>query len=248
MPNDALRGALTAARMTLRDLATAVEVDEKTVARWVQDAARVPHPRHRWAAAELLGVSEDVLWPEVVRSAIKVGADREIMSVYPYRAAIAKSLWRDLISSAKREITFCGYTNYFLWLEIPNLRATLKRKLEQGVRVRIIVGDPDSEVTRQREEVEQAALSVSTRIRVTLDELGKLRRVAPAVEARYSDGHIASSVFTFDDDALVSYHLADLLGHDSPTFHIHRRADDGLYDRFARHVAWLWEGGRPIPG
>lgn len=245
MTNDPLRQALSAAKMTVKDLAVAVDVDEKTAARWMTDEARVPHPRTRWAVAEALGVEEQVLWPDAVRTAIKTGPDREVVAVYPFRSAAPKALWKDLVASAERRITFAGYTNYFLWLEIPNLRATLRRKIEQGVSVRVLVGDPESEVTRNREAIEAVALTVSTRIQVTLDEVRKLRLVAPGVEARYSDAHIAMSVFLFDDDALVSMHVADLLGHDSPTLHVRRRQEDGLFDRFAHHVDHLWETGRP---
>jgi hypothetical protein len=53
-------------------------------------------------------------------------------------------------------------------------------------------------------------------------------------------------VFLFDNDAVVSIHIADLLGHDSPTLHIRRLGPDGLYDRFASHVEHLWEQGRQI--
>ncbi len=243
MANDALRQALASATMTERQLAEAVGVDEKTVSRWVADPARVPHARHRHAAADALEVDETMLWPEAVRSAIKTGADREIVAVYPYRSAAPRSLWRDLITRASRDLFFGGYTNYFLWLEQANLGTALRRKAEQGVRVRFLVGDPDSEVTRERERIENVPLTVSTRIKVTLDELAKVR---PPVEARFGDRHIATSVFLFDDDALVSIHLADLLGHDSPTLHLRRRGPDGLYDRFAGHAAYLWDGGRPI--
>ncbi|MQA27842.1 MAG: XRE family transcriptional regulator, partial [Micromonosporaceae bacterium] len=59
------------ARMTARDLAKACDVDEKTVARWLADVGRTPHPRHRWAASDALGVDESVIWPDVVRSAVK---------------------------------------------------------------------------------------------------------------------------------------------------------------------------------
>jgi hypothetical protein len=184
-----------------------------------------------------------MLWPEAVRSAIKTGADREIVAVYPYRSACPRSLWRDLITGASRELFFGGYTNYFLWLEQANLGTALRRKAEQGVRVRFLVGDPDSEVTRERERIEGVPLTVSTRIKVTLDELAKLM---PTVAGRFSDRHVASSVFLFDDQALVSVHLADLLGHDSPTLHLRRRGADGLYDRFAAHVGYLWDNARDI--
>ena len=112
------------------------------------------------------------------------------------------------------EITFAGYTNYFLWIEQPNLGCPTP-KASQGCRVRFLVGDPDSEVTQQREEVEQTALTVSTRIAVTLDELRKLRGT-DGIEARFSDRHIALSVFAFDNDMIVTPHLANLVGHNFP--------------------------------
>jgi transcriptional regulator with XRE-family HTH domain len=240
--NDGLREALAAAKMTVRDLAAAVEVDEKTAARWVSDKTRIPHRKHRWAAAEALGVDEAVLWPRAVREALKTGHDREIVAVYPFRSALPRSLWRDLITGATKTLTFAGYTSYFLWLEVPNLRGILRRKAEQGATVRFVVGDPDGEVTRERERIEAVPLTVSTRIMVTLDELDKL---GSSVETRLSDRHIATSVWAFDDDMIVSVHLADLLGHDSPTLHIHRRQESGLYDRFTGHVEHLWQVARP---
>jgi hypothetical protein len=112
--------------------------------------------------------------------------------------------------------------------------------------VRFLVGDPDSEVTSRREEIERVPLTVTTRIRVTLDELERLRVEVPAVEARLSDRHVATSVFVFDDDMIVSVHVADLLGHDSPTLHVRRHGEDGLYDRFAAHADHLWEQARPF--
>src|SRR5262249_46008686 len=62
----------------------------------------------------------------------------------------------------------------------------------------------------------------------------------PQIQARFSDRHISMSVWIFDADMVVTTHLADLLGHDSPTFHLRRRSPDGLYDRYASHVAFLW--------
>ncbi|WP_243711403.1 DUF5919 domain-containing protein [Actinomadura sp. KC216] len=186
-----------------------------------------------------------MLWPDAIRKNVKTGPDREIAAVYPYRSACPKTVWRRLIGEASKELTFAGYTNYFLWLEIPNLRTVLRRKAEGGCRVRFLVGDPDSEVTRHRERLEAVPLTVSTRIKITLDELSRIADV-PGIEARYGDDHIAMSVFVFDDEMLVTPHLAHLVGHDSPMLHIKRHQDDGLYDRFAYHVTELWNTGRPI--
>jgi hypothetical protein len=193
-----------------------------------------------------LEAEESVLWPDAVRHAIKTGPDREIVAVYPFRSACPKSVWRQLITSSARELTFAGYTNYFLWLEQPNLRTVLRRKADGGCRVRFLVGDPDSEVTRHREEVEGVPLTVGARIRITLDELGKLHDV-PNIATRLGDEHIAMSVFVFDHEMLVTPHLANLVGHDSPMLHLRRHQDDGLFDRFSYHVNALWDRGRRAP-
>lgn len=245
MANHALRDALSDAKMTEADLAGIVGVDEKTVSRWISPGRR-PHPRHRFAVAAALEVDVESIWPEVVRHTIKTGYDREIVSVYPHRSLIPRSLWRDLVGAADRELLFAGYTNYFLWLDLPGLRGVLRKRAEAGVQVRFLVGDPESPVTAERERIEGVPLTVSTRIRVTLDELGKLRDVAPSVAGRYSDRHIALSVFRFDDDMLVCTHLADQMGHDSPTMHLRRRQDGGLWDRYAAHVEHLWAAGREV--
>lgn len=245
MANVALRRAMLDAKVNDQRLADHCGVDVKTVARWLQDEARIPHMRHQWAAAEILGVESAVLWPEAIRNTVKTGPDREILTVYPYRSACPKSVWRGLITSARNEIVFAGYTNYFLWLEHPNLAKALKRKAEQGCKIRFLVGDPDSEVTRNREEVENVPLTVSTRIRITLSEIEQVRGV-PGIEARFGDEHIAMSVFRFDSEMLVTPHLAKLVGHDSPMLHLRRHQDDGLFDRFAYHASELWSNGRNV--
>ena len=245
MANTALRQAMADARMTEQALARKIGVDEKTVGRWVARDDRIPHPRHRWAACEALGVDEAVIWPDAIRAAVKTGPDREIAAVYPYRSTCPASLWRKLITAASREITLAGYTSYFLWIEQPNLGTALRRKAEAGCKVRFLVGDPDSEVTRQRERIEGTSLTVSTRIAVTLEQLERLRGV-DGIEARFSDRHIALSVFAFDDEMIMTPHLANLAGHESPAFHVRRCQQDGIFDRFTTHVGALWEQGRDV--
>lgn len=192
-----------------------------------------------------------MLWPKAVRNSLKTGADREIIHSYPYRSACPSSVWGDLIRGAKSEIYVSGYTNYFLWLEQPNLVETLRRKAEAGTRIRFLMGDPQGEVTRQREAIEDVALTVSTRIRITLEHLGRLGPL-DGIEARFSApedamNHVSLSVFRFDDDALVTPHLARLAGHDSPLLHLRRAGTEGMFARFSDHAEELWERGVAIP-
>lgn len=244
--NVALRDAMSGVGMTRSRLARIVGVDEKTVDRWLASEARVPRAPARTAVAEALEVSAEMLWPKAVRDAIKTGTDREVVATYAYRNTCPPTVWSSLIDGAKRQITFAGYTNYFIWQEQPKAAERLRAKAEAGVQVRFVVGDPESEVTRKREQVENNPLTVGTRIRMTLAQLQQLGPL-PGLEARFSDEHIALSVFLFDDQALVTPHIANLLGHESPMLHLRRLQPDGMFDRFAQHVEALWAGARPVP-
>ncbi|WP_348532834.1 XRE family transcriptional regulator [Kitasatospora sp. MAP5-34] len=242
---------MSAAGLSPRQLAGRVGVSGKTVERWLSDDHLIPHARNREDAAQALGVDATMLWPKAVRDVFKTGPDREIVRSYPYRSACPSTVWGDLIKSAKTDLLFAGYTNYFLWLEQPNLVETLRRKAETGCRVRFLMGDPDGEVTRQREAIEDVALSVSTRVRITLEHL---RRLGPieGLEARFSApvdamNHVSLSVFRFDRDALVTPHLARLVGHDSPLMHLRGDGAGGMWSRFADHAEELWERGMPVP-
>lgn len=238
---------MTSARVSPRTLAARVGVSAKTVERWLADPELVPHARNRADACQALGVEADVIWPQAVRQRVKAGNDREIVQSFPYRSACPSPLWHELVAGAQREIFFAGYTNYFVWTLIPACAELLAQKSNEGVRVRFLLGDPDGEVTRQREQIEGVALTVSTRVRITLEHLARL---GDKVEARYSApedamNHVSLSVFRFDDQALVTPHLARLVGHDSPMMHLRRHGDGGMFDRFAEHAEELWGRGTP---
>ncbi|WP_395292984.1 XRE family transcriptional regulator [Kitasatospora hibisci] len=241
--NSPLRDAMIRANLTESQLARACGVDPKTVGRWIANPSREPHPRHREAASRILGEEETALWPSV-QQRVKSGPDRELVRMYPYRSAAPATLWRQLIRGATCELIFAGYTNYFLWLEQANFGALLRAKTESGVRVRFILGDPASPVTRQREREENVPLTLSTRIEVTMSELAKLRDTP--IEARYETGHVSLSVFRFDNDMIVTPLLPGGLGHDAPMMHLRRCQDDGVFDRFAGHVEDLWARGRDV--
>ncbi|MFJ8670734.1 XRE family transcriptional regulator [Streptomyces sp. NPDC093589] len=191
-----------------------------------------------------------MLWPRAVKDRLKTGNDRELVRSYPYRSACPSTVWTELVENSGEELFLAGYTNYFFWSQVPRFAETLRRKAESGCRVRILLGDPSGEVTAQREAIEDVALSVSTRIRITLDHLGRLGAL-PGLETRYSSAedavnHVSLSVFRFDSDALVTPHLARLVGHDSPLLHLRRQGAGGMFDRFAEHSEELWSRAVPV--
>lgn len=64
--NDALRAALNETGYTTEALAERVGVDPKTVGRWLSKG-RIPHARHRVAAAGVLGRNVAEIWPDAAR-------------------------------------------------------------------------------------------------------------------------------------------------------------------------------------
>ncbi|MFD9424016.1 MULTISPECIES: DNA-binding protein [unclassified Streptomyces] len=190
-----------------------------------------------------------MIWPQAVKDRVKSGHDRELVHSYPYRSACPSTVWSELINDATTDLFFAGYTNYFLWTQVPAFPDTLRRKAASGCRIRFLLGDPNGEVTHQRESIEDVALTVSTRIRITLEHLDRMRPVE-GLETRFSASedainHVSLSVFRFDVDALVTPHLARLVGHDSPLLHLHKRGDGGMFDRFSEHGEELWSSGTP---
>lgn len=234
--NDRLRDVLAAVGMTASELAAKCDVDAKTVERWVS-RGRLPHPRSRVRAAGILGKDVDVLWPEAVRRAVKLGADRELVGVYPRRSDLPRSLFRELIEGARSRLWFGGYTSYFVWLEVPHAAETIGAKAQAGADVRFLLGDAASQVTASRDLIEATPLNLATRIAMTQAEIGKSPTPLPV---RLSDRHIAMSVWVFDDDALVATHIGGALGQDSVTLHLRRRESDGPFSRYVEHFEALW--------
>lgn len=249
--NTALRSAMESAGLSPRQLALRVGVSGKTVERWISDQGLIPHARNREDTCRALGVEDvEMLWPKAVRERVKTGGDREILHSYPYRSACPSNVWADLCTGASEQLFFAGYTNYFLWTQVPNFNGILRKKAQEGCRIRFLLGDPNGEVTRQREEIEDVALTVSTRIRMSIESLAKVRDVE-GIEVHFSSpqdamNHVSLSVFRFDNEALVTPHLARLVGHDSPLLHLRRLDEAGMFSRFAEHSEELWERSVPM--
>ena len=65
MTNQRLRGAMLNAGLTAAALADAVQVDPKSVGRWMAED-RVPHPVTRQKVAAVLQQQETFLWPTLL--------------------------------------------------------------------------------------------------------------------------------------------------------------------------------------
>ena len=138
--NESLRRALIRAQLREEDVAARLEVDPKTVRRWL--AGRVPYPGNRAALAALVRVEEADLWPEAAGPLADRTRPEELIRVFPHRWAIPRDTWARFFSSAQQEIGILAYSALFL-AEDAGLLAILTGKARTGIPVRIALGDPE---------------------------------------------------------------------------------------------------------
>jgi transcriptional regulator with XRE-family HTH domain len=241
--NETLRRALLRARLSEDDVAARLQVDPKTVRRWLE--GRVPYLRHRWVLTSLLDADEADLWPEV-RAAISARSrPAEIKAVYPNRHAVPREAWLSLLGSAGREIGVLDCSGLFLARE-PDILDVLADRAQEGVRVRICLRDPDGPATAERSAGLGARDAAAAGIREALALFGQLRESGGA-EIRVHRAVLYNSIYQADDQLLVSQHAYGIPGERAPVLYL-RSADDGdlvatYLDAFER----IWTDALPLP-
>jgi len=242
--NQRLAATVATTGLSLEQVARKVDVDPKTVQRWL--SGRTPHPRHRYAVAQLLGESEEFLWPDArTPRADALGAAAELVAAYSYRTDLNTDRWWDLFRSAGAQIDLLGYTLYFLPHQHPHLVELLVSKCEAGCRVRAVVADPESEHVQRRDAEEHEAITLGARIRSTLEAFQPLLNCQNA-ELRFQDVPLYNSIFRFDDQMLVTPHLYRVPGRAAPLLHLRRLGPSGMFSRFSTHFEGIWSDSRPV--
>ena len=144
MPNERLRSALTSAGMSPRDLADRVEVDVKTVERWIT-SDRAPHRRTRAAVAAVLYLDETYLWPAAIPAQqVETATQQEFVAFHPNRNAIPAQRWLDLAANAKEHIDLWAFAASFLHDSLDDFFGIVADRAAHGVKVRLLFGDPES--------------------------------------------------------------------------------------------------------
>jgi transcriptional regulator with XRE-family HTH domain len=203
--NEMLRRALLKARVSEEDVATRLDVDPKTVRRWLE--GRIPYLRHRWALASMLGLDETYLWPQVGTARLRPD---EVRAIYRNWDAVPSEVWLCFLSAADREIDILEDTGAFLADE-PELLATLRDRTRAGIRVRIClrhsdIRGPDDAVARIRH-----AFAPCRRPRDRGD-----------VEIRVHQVMLNNVIYRADDQLLIGQRAFGIAAWRAPVLHLHR--------------------------
>lgn len=238
--NETLRRALFRARLSEEDIAARLDVDPKTVRRWVE--GRIPYPRHRWALADLLRADERDLWPELA-PAQAVSQPSEVVAVYPHRWSVPREVWHRLFQNARREIGILAYSGLFL-AEDTGLIGVLSAKARAGVVTRIALGDPDSPRVAERGTQEGIDDTMGAKIRNALALYRPLREAGHA-EIRLHRTVLYNSIYRTDDEMLVNQHAYGIPAANAPVFHLRRTPDSDMFDDYEASFERVWALASP---
>ncbi|MBT2213776.1 helix-turn-helix transcriptional regulator [Actinomadura sp. NEAU-AAG7] len=245
MPNERLRATLLEQGMTVATLAESIGVDYKTVERWITKD-RTPYRRHRYAVASRLGVDETFLWPDALTNEqVTAASSSELVTIYPHRSSVPRDTWGRLFATAREEIGVLVYAGLFL-SEDSDIQRILAERAKAGVRVRILLGDPNSPQVAERGTDEGVGGAMAAKIHNALVLYRNLRKL-DAVEFRYHRTVLYNSIYRADGQLLVNTHVYGITAPLAPVWHLRRIAGGDLVNTYIESFERVWESATPIP-
>lgn len=245
MTNAQLRSHLRRKGMTTQDLAEAVEVDPKTVERWISNG-RVPHQRHRRRASEVLEVDQSELWPDIFENAAPASrpGDGEIRAIYPDRGAVPAQFWRQF-GRACDVIELLVYSGLFLVDNQPDLPASIGEAASKGTRVRLLFGDPASEAVHRRGIDEGIGPHLQSRIELSLTYFAPLLGL-DGIQVRLHQEPLYNSIYRFDSQMLVNLHMPGSGAPNNPVIHLGEDEAGTLFGKYQRSFEHVWAVSSPL--
>ena len=244
MPNERLRATLLERGLTPSALGEELGVDHKTVERWI--SGRVPYRRHRYAVASRLGVDEAYLWPGALsREQVTAASDSEVLAIYAHRSDVPREEGERLFAAAERDIGVLVYSGLAL-AEDTGVQKILAERARAGVRVRILLGDPDSPQVAERGRDEGVDDAMAARIRNVL-VLYRGLRTTQGVEFRFHQTVLYNSIYLGDDHLLVNTHIYGMPASRAPVWHLRKLAGGEIASTYLESFERVWEPAVPVP-
>jgi transcriptional regulator with XRE-family HTH domain len=244
MPNERLRAALLERGLTPAALGDEIGVDHKTVERWL--SGRVPYRRHRYAVAARLQLDETYLWPGALsKEQVAAASDSEVLAIYPHRSDVPRDVWERLFAPAEHDIGVLVYSGLAL-AEDTSVQKILAERARAGVRVRVLLGDPDSPQVAERGKDEGVGDAMAARIRNVL-VLYQALRATEGTEFRLHRTVLYNSIYRGDDQLLVNTHIYGMPASRAPVWHLRKVAGGEIASTYLESFERVWDGAVPVP-
>jgi transcriptional regulator with XRE-family HTH domain len=237
--NETLCRALLRARLTEEDRAAELQVDPKTVRRWLE--GRVPYPRHRWALAALLGVDEADLWPQLRAHRSLPG---EIRAIYPHLDRVPREVWLSLFGPARHEIGVLAFGG-LAHLDDREVMGLVAARAGLGARVRFCLADLNVPEGGKPGAVQRGG-AVAEQLRSAL-ALDLPLPGAGEVLIRVHGGALYQSIYRADGQLLVAQHAYGASPARAPVLHLQRAESGDLAAAYLESFERAWAKARPAP-
>ena len=245
MPNERLRATLLEHGLTPAALGDELGVDPKTVERWI--SGRTPYRKYRFAVAARLGVDERYLWPGALsKEQVAAASDSEVLAIYPHRSDVPRDAWERLFKAAERDIGVLVYSGLFL-AEDPVLQKVLAERARAGVRVRILLGDPDSPHVAERGVDEGVDGMMAAKIHNVL-VLSRALRGIDSTEFRFHRTILYNSIYRGDDHLLVNTHIYGVPAAGAPVWHLRKVAGGEIASTYLESFERVWDSAVSVQG
>ncbi|MGW4299704.1 XRE family transcriptional regulator [Streptomyces sp. NPDC004646] len=244
MSNERLRAVMAAGGWTYTALADRVEVDPKSVERWV-NLGRTPRRATAMLTAEALGEDVHAPWPALRQARPARAVSPELVALYGQRADVPVSALVDMLTQALEHIDVLVYAAVFLHEAYPRLNDLLRERAADGCAVRIAIGDPDSANVQQRGSEERFGHGIESRCRLALMHYRPLAAV-PGIEVRTHATTLYNSIYRADGQAMVNAHVWGVNAYGAPVWHLRRSGKGGLFDTYASSFDAVWETATPV--
>ncbi|MFD4635104.1 XRE family transcriptional regulator [Streptomyces sp. NPDC058284] len=235
---------MAAGGWTYAALAQQVEVDPKSVERWV-NLGRIPRRATALQAAKALGEDVHALWPALRQARPARAISPELVALYEQRADIPVSTFTDLMAQARERIDILVYAAVFLHEAYPRLNELLTERAAEGCIVRIAIGDPDSDNVQARGQEERFGHGIESRCRLALMHYKPLADT-PGIEVRTHSTTLYNSLYRADDQQLVNAHVWGVNAYAAPVWHLRRHETDGMFSTYAESFDAVWTTATPV--
>ncbi|WP_327415260.1 XRE family transcriptional regulator [Streptomyces sp. NBC_01233] len=244
MPNERLRAVMADGGWTYATLAEKVDVDPKSVERWV-NLGRTPRRVTAMRAAETLGEDVHALWPALRQARAARAISPELVALYDQRAEIPVSAFVDMLTQAREHIDVLVYAAVFLHEAYPRLNELLRERAADGCAIRIAVGDAESENVRARGQEEKFGHGIESRCQLALMHYRPLIGV-PGIDIRTHGTTLYNSLYRADDQLLVNAHVWGVNAYGAPVWHLRRSGEGGMFDTYAESFNAVWSTATPV--
>ena len=143
-------------------------------------------------------------------------SESEILTVYPHRWSVSPDTWGQLFDSAETDIGVLIYSAMFL-VDDAGLLALFRAKAGRGVRVRILLGDPDSPEVAARGAHEGIGEALASKVRNAAVIYRPL--LAAGVQVRQHATILYNSLYRADGQMLVNPHVYGQPASQAPVLH-----------------------------